>query len=676
MQYEYDLNADKLVKLGKAPAVPPGPAGMDPTQLQRMKDTLGEERYKDWLEKQQKLDKMDDKLDDGASLEEDFADLDMYVQDALAALGEARPPVGDDTAQQKKGFGKGGGFKGGDPRVYSPDRKMFSYSMNGNLYLAEAGKEEDALQITKDGAELYTFALGAGGFGANRDQTIEDKDKDKTKDKKLRPAVTWSKDSKAFHATRRDTRGIKELFLINSIDVPRPTIRRYPYPMPGDENIRKTELYVYSVAQKKLIRVEPTWKDETYSDIHWGKSSDELRFVRHDRMQRSAEFCTFNTQTGAAKCLVLEGFENANLVTQPLRYLDESDEMIWWSERSNWGHFYLYDRGGALKNAITAGDCRASAIVAVDTKHRACYFRGNAREPGENVYQNHLYCVHLDGTGLTLMDPGDGNHDSHLAPSRQFVVDNCSRFDAAPTSVLRDARGNKLMDLEQCDLSKLTQVGWRMPETFIVKAADGVTDLYGHLWKPFDFDPKKQYPIIANVYPGPQTESMTHTFQAITPPQQLAQLNFIVIQVGNRGGSPLRSKAYQAHSYWNMRDYGLADKKAAIEQLAARSPWIDMERVGIYGHSGGGFMSAAALLVKPYNDFFKVAVASAGNHDNNVYNNSWAERYHGLKEVPAGKEDAKQEDAKKDPPKGGFRKKGGGFPRANSIPTTMMTARS
>jgi dipeptidyl aminopeptidase/acylaminoacyl peptidase len=189
----------------------------------------------------------------------------------------------------------------------------------------------------------------------------------------------------------------------------------------------------------------------------------------------------------------------------------------------------------------------------------------------------------------------------------------------------------------------LIEVGWKMPETFRVKAADGVTDLYGNLWKPFDFDPKKKYPVIAHVYPGPQTESMQHAFTPVSAQQQLAQLGFIVIQVGNRGGTPLRSKAYQSHSYWNMRDYGLADKKTAIEQLAARHSWIDIDRIGIYGHSGGGFMSAAAMLVPPYNTFFKVAVSSAGNHDNNVYNNSWAERYHGMKEVSGKEEVAKKE---------------------------------
>src|SRR5205085_4643188 len=192
----------------------------------------------------------------------------------------------------------------------------------------------------------------------------------------------------------------------------------------------------------------------------------------------------------------------------------------------------------------------------------------------------------------TLLDPGNGHHKSYLSPSRQFVVDTCSRVDMAPVSVLRDHRGKKLMDLEKADLSRLFAVGWKMPETFVVKAADGVTDLYGNLYKPFDFDPKKKYPIIAHVYPGPQMELVTLAFTPSAEEQQLAQLGFIVIQVGHRGGAPLRSKAYASYGYFNLRDYGLADKKAAIEQLSARHPFIDIDKVGIYGHSGGAFMSA------------------------------------------------------------------------------------
>jgi dipeptidyl aminopeptidase/acylaminoacyl peptidase len=645
-EFEFDLRAGTLAKLGKAAAQP---AGISPEQQELMRQKLGEERFREFMEKQKEQgDKKEEKKEDGAYAEESFSDDELRLIDEI---------LGDDPQQKKEG--KFGGKFGGGPtdRAPSPDKKFFAYAMNHNLYVAEVGKEKEALQLSKDSAgEDYTFNAGLGGglgFLGIRDQ----KDLEKDKDKKLRPQVTWSKDSQAFYATRNDARGVKELYLVNVLATPRPTLSKYKYPMPGEENIRKSELHVYHKAKNQLIRIEPKWKDEAYSDLHFGKNSDELRFVRRDRLHRNAEFCTVNTRTGEAKCLILEGFENSSLVTQPVKYLEESEEMIWWSERSGWGHYYLYDRAGKLKNPITFGDFRASTIVAVDPKHRILYFRANAREPGECVYFNHLYSAHLDGSGVTLLDPGNANHDSHLSPSRQVVVDNCSRFDQAPVSVVRDARGQKLMDLEATDMSKLHEVGWKMPESFQVKAADGITDLCGHMWKPFDFDPNKKYPIIAHVYPGPQTESMQHAFTPAAQQQQLAQLGFIVIQVGNRGGTPLRSKAYQSYSYWNMRDYGLADKKFAIEQLAAKYPWVDSDRVGIYGHSGGGFMSAAALLVPPYNDFFKVAVASAGNHDNNVYNNSWAERYHGMKEVAGKKEEVKKDETATPPKKKGFKGK-------------------
>jgi dipeptidyl aminopeptidase/acylaminoacyl peptidase len=445
--------------------------------------------------------------------------------------------------------------------------------------------------------------------------------------------VVWSKDSKAFYVTRSDARNVANLWVINSLAAPRPTLETYPYPLPGEEGVRRTELYVLPVSTKKLTRVAPKWKDESYENTHWGKTGDDLRFFRRDRLVRNVEFCTINPRTGECRCLIEEGFENANLTSTTVRYLEDSDEMIWWSERSGWGHFYLYDRDGKLKNAITSGPYRAGRIVDVDEKNRTLYFLGNGREPSENVYYEHLYSVRFDGSGLTLLDPGDASHRSVLSPTRQYLVDNRSRVDQAPKSVLRDAGGKEIMVLEESDLSRLYEAGWKLPETFVVKAGDGITDLYGNLWKPFDFDPNKKYPIIANVYPGPQTEGVSHTFAPSGGTMQLAQLGFIVIQVGHRGGIPTRSKAYGSYGYFNLRDYGLADKKYAIEQLAARHAWIDIKRVGLYGHSGGGFMTAAALLQKPYNEFFKVGIATSGNHDNNIYGNYWAERYHGLKEV-------------------------------------------
>jgi dienelactone hydrolase len=566
-QYEYDLKAENLTKLGKAPAGGFNFAGGGDRA----------EMIRRFLEERRRL-------------------------------------------QERRGRRQGPPRPTRPARSVSPDRKQVVLIKDHNLYLADSGKEKDAVQLTHDGSADYTFGMvgfgGRGGYG-----------------RQFPGFAAWTRDSKAFYAMRQDSRGVQELFLVNSLATPRPTLEKYKYSMPGEDNISKGELFVYHRATKKLVRIKPKWKDEGYSNIHWGKSSDVLRFVRRDRLLRNIEFCRVNVRTGESKCLLSEGFEDANIDIQPVSYLDESDEMIWWSERSGWGHFYLYSRQGKLKNAVTRGLFRASSIVAVDPKKRLLYFQANAREKDENIYFNHLYSIHLDGTDLTLLDPGPADHRSVLSPSRQYLVDKCSAVDQAPRAVLRDAKGHKVLDLEGADLSRLKEAGWKMPETFTVKAADGVTDLYGNMWKPFDFDPKKKYPIIAHVYPGPQTEGVTHTFMPFSPEQQLAQLGFIVIQVGHRGGTPTRSKAYHRYSYGNMRDYGLADKKAAIEHLANRHKFIDIDRVGIYGHSGGGFMSAAALLQKPYNEFFKAAVASAGNHDNNIYNHAWAERYHGAREV-------------------------------------------
>ncbi|HEY2787035.1 MAG TPA: DPP IV N-terminal domain-containing protein [Fimbriiglobus sp.] len=549
---------------------------------------------------------------------------------------------------------------------YSPDKKKFAFAKNHNLYIADEGAEDKAVQLTKDGEENYSFAGGFGGGRGGRGGVRGGGGQQRggvngtgtgrgrgargpaSPDAKVRANVTWSSDSKYFYVIRTDSRGIKDLYLVDSLAQPRPRLEEYQYPMPGEDNVRKMELFTCDAAKKTLTRLPQKWKDERFSAVEWGKKPDELRFIRRDRLLRDLDVCSFDVAKNSCKCLIAEGFEAAYLESQPIRYVEESDDMIWWSERSGWAHYYRYSRDGKLKNAITTGSWRTSTIVEVDGKNGILFFKGNAREPGENPYYQHLYRVRLDGTELTLLDPSqvpDGkgyktipgglNHTSYLSPSKKYVVDTASAVDHEPIAILRDDRGTPLMTLETTDLSRLKKTGWKMPETFSVKAADGMTDLYGNMWKPFDFDPKKKYPIIAHVYPGPQTEGVTYRFASYGTNQQLAQLGFVVIQVGHRGGSPERSKAYHSFGYFNLRDYGLADKKAAIEQLAARFNWIDIDRVGIYGHSGGGFMSAAALLVPPYNTFFKAAVASSGNHDNNIYNDQWSEKYHGLKEVPA-----------------------------------------
>ena len=260
------------------------------------------------------------------------------------------------------------------------------------------------------------------------------------------------------------------------------------------------------------------------------------------------------------------------------------------------------------------------------------YFNAVGREQGEDPYYHApLSREHRHRRYRSWSTRATRSHAASMNDKATFVIDNWSRIDMAPESVLYDSMGNKVMDLEKTDVSALLDAGFKYPEAFTVKADDGVTDLYGVMYKPFDFDPSKRYPIIEYVYPGPQTESVTKTFSPRQANVMLAQFGFIVIEVGNRGGNPQRSKWYHNFGYGNLRDYGLADKKAAVEQLAKRHPWIDPNLVGIYGHSGGGFMSAAAMFVYP--DFFKVGVSASGNHDNSVYNRAWSEKHDGVKEV-------------------------------------------
>jgi dipeptidyl-peptidase 4 len=472
---------------------------------------------------------------------------------------------------------------------------------------------KQAVQLASDGVEDYSY-------GGNDEDDFS-----------MPATVTWSDDSTAFFVTRGDSRGVAELFLVDSLGQPRPSLRQYKYSMPGEDKVRHSELMIYKRSTGKMVRLQPKWKDESYVDVRW-LPSGELRVMRRDRLLRNLEYGIADLATGELKVLFDEHVKDVGLATQSIRYLDDRKEFLWWSERSGWGHYYLYGMDGKLKNAVTRGRFRASSIVDVDEEKGLLWFRGNGRERGESIYHEHLYRVRLDGGDLTLLDPGDATHRSQLSKSRNFLVDNCSRTDLTPSSVLRNREGELVMELEKSDVSQLKELGWRPPERFVVKAADGITNLYGNMWKPFDFDASKSYPLIVHVYPGPQTEGVTHTFSATSSRQELAQVGFIVIQVGHRGGAPTRSKAYGSYGYFNMRDYPLEDKKTAIEQLAARHDFIDASRIGIYGHSGGGFMTAAALLKKPYNKFFKVGVSTSGNHDNNVYNNYWAERYHGLKE--------------------------------------------
>jgi dipeptidyl-peptidase 4 len=545
----------------------------------------------------------------------------------------------------------------------SPDGSWVVFVRNHNLYMMDAANYAKALkkaddksieetQITKDGEEDFAYGAGRGMADQQQQQQDQNGEQGQGQDKNARVTpgnVSWSRDSKKFALVRRDQRKVEKLWVIDSLANPRPKLETYAYAMPGDANIPIPQMEVFDAATKdrKIFKVEafadqsiqieverPTTRqreEHEKTEALWANpGSDKLYITRMSRDLHRVDVCSVDTSTGDVKPLIQERM-NVYIETKPLRLFDNGAEMLWWSERDGWGHYYLYDAKGELKNQVTRGEFVAEDISYVDEKNRQMYLAASGHEDGEDPYFMHAYRANLDGSGMKMLDPGDASHAISMADSGRFFVDNGSRVNTAPSAMLYDAQGAQVMPLEKVDVAPLVDAGFRFPEPFKVKADDGITDLYGVMYKPFDFDPNKKYPIIEYVYPGPQTESVTKTFTPKSNNVWLANLGFIVIEVGNRGGNPHRSKWYHTYGYGNLRDYGLADKKRVVEELAEKYSFIDIGRVGITGHSGGGFMSTAAMLIYP--DFFKVAVSESGNHDNNVYNNTWSEKHHGVKEV-------------------------------------------
>jgi dipeptidyl aminopeptidase/acylaminoacyl peptidase len=535
----------------------------------------------------------------------------------------------------------------------SPDGEKIVFSKNFNLYWMDKEnfekakkKEEDTTivehQITKDGVENYSY-----GESGREENNV---DKEKNKNKRKSASVIWSHDSKLMAINRTDSRKVKDLWVINSVAEPRPTLETYKYQMPGEAETPIEEILVISLIndykQTKIKadkfkdqnltiltarQLENTKDDDYRSTRLLSKSNDKLYFERLSRDLHRLDICVADLTTGDSKEIISEEM-NTYVESRRLGLVNNGEEYIHWSERDGWAHFYLFDKDGKLQNQITSGNFHCEDIVRIDEKNRVLYFIANMVNQKEDPYYTHLYRVNFDGSDFQLLNPGEFNHNAGMNDSYKYFIDNFSRVSTIPKSNLYDNNGNKILELETADLSQLFAAGYKFPEPFVAKAADGITDIYGVMYKPFDFDSTKSYPLIEYVYPGPQTESVNKSFsKSMDRIDRLAQFGFVVITLGNRGGHPSRSKWYHNYGYGNLRDYGLADKKYCAEQLAAKNKFIDISKVGIHGHSGGGFMSTAAMLVYP--DFFKVAVSSAGNHENNIYNRWWSEKHDGVKEV-------------------------------------------
>ena len=530
----------------------------------------------------------------------------------------------------------------------SPDGQTVVYAKDCNLYrmsIADYRKaqkdEKDStiveIQLTKDGSEHFGYGIPYSIL--NTDTLCNGK----------RRGVWgyWSPDSKHFVTVVTDERKVKDLWVINSTASPRPTLETYRYQMPGEMDAPEDHLYIFDMTTntRKEIRTA-AWKNQTLMlenrpyqmkerdaefipDV-WQGDNNRFFLTRSSRDLHRIDVCTYTIGQDSIVPIVKERM-NTYQETRPIQVFNGGKEFIQWSERDGWAHLYLYDDQGNLKNRITKGPWHVERVVKVDPATRTIYFTANGREANENPYYEHLYKVNADGSGLKLLTEGEYFHEIDMDDDARFIVDNYSRVNTVPNAVLIDRNGNKVMDLQESDFSQLFAAGYQFPELFTVKAADGVTDLYGVMYKPYNFDSTKVYPIVDYVYPGPQVEAVYYPFTRMSVrTDRLAQAGFIVISVGQRGGHPSRSKWYHNYGYGNMRDYPLADHKAAVEQLAARYKYIDIDRVGIHGHSGGGFMSTAAILQYP--DFYKAAVSCAGNHDNRIYNRWWSETHHGVKE--------------------------------------------
>ncbi len=523
----------------------------------------------------------------------------------------------------------------------SPDGSVGLYIKNHNLWMMDKENLKKAAKDAKD-STLVEHALTTDGTKDHSwlsDNYNGDTEADTTARRFAR--LSWAPDGKHFALVRWDMSKIKELWVINSIAKPRPELETYHYQMPGEPgaygelcildlqgNVKKVAWNAFKDQDGDILGAEVKAADryKDYRSSVWKGDNKSFYLMRQSRDLKRYDLCRVDLDADSTKTIVSERMNTYVEVRDP-KFLPSGD-FVWWSERNGWANLYLYGPDGTLKKNLTEGSFHVEDVLAVGPGYLVVSACGV--NPEENPYQMHNFRVPFGGGSLVQLDMDDMDVLATASDDGKFIVANYSRVDYKPAVMLVNTATGKRTALEEADFSRLLAAGYKFPERFKVKAADGITDLWGEMHKPFDFDSTRVYPIADYVYPGPQVEANDISWRFNLRTDRLAQLGMIVISVGNRGGHPNRSKWYHNYGYGNLRDYGLEDQKYAIQQLAAQHKWIDINRVGIHGHSGGGFMSTAALL--QYNDFFKVAVSCAGNHDNSIYNRWWSEQHHGILE--------------------------------------------
>ncbi len=537
------------------------------------------------------------------------------------AAGDLKSLVPEAIAPTSQGFGRRGGLD-----VLSPDGTKAAFIRDWNLWVKDVESKKET-QLTTDGVENYGYATDNAGW-THSDRAI----------------LLWSPDSTKIATFQQDQRKTSDVYLV-STNVGAPRLEQWKSPLPGDKDVTMIERVIIDVDAAKVIRLkmppdqhrstlcDDISCDGTFTDNEWSADGMKLAFVSSSRDHKQANLRVADTATGMIKDIfeekVATQYESGQGAVN-WRYLPETNEFIWYSERDDWGHLYLYDLNtGNLKTQITNGNFVVTQLVKVDAKNRVLYFNANGREAGRDPYFSHFYSVNFDGSNLKLLTPEDGNHQVSLSDDEMYFVDNYSQPNVPPVAVLRDLSGKLIATLEKADISRLTATGWKPPTPVTVKSANGKWDLYGLMFTPSNLDPKAKYPVVNYIYPGPQGGGVGgRSFSAARGDNQaVAELGFVVVVIDG-SCNPDRSKSFHDACYGNMAENTLQDQIAGLKQLAAKYPYLDLNRVGVWGHSGGGFATAAAMFRYP--DFYKVGISESGNHENRNYEDDWGERYNGL----------------------------------------------
>jgi dipeptidyl aminopeptidase/acylaminoacyl peptidase len=479
--------------------------------------------------------------------------------------------------------------------VLSPDRRWFAGIKDHNLWLRSA-TDGRSVQITTDGIKDFEWGFLQGSEAG--------------------PWAEWSPDSSKLAVKKVDSRKVAPIPIVHWL---KPTVEVEWVPFPKAHvggPLRQSELFVVDILSKRQVRVDTGEEPDQYIHIvGWRPDGSELLFLRMNRVFKKLELMAANPTTGSTR-VVLTEIQKTFILGEQFSYqwpqlttlLEDGNRFIWMSERDGWNHLYLYDLDGTCIRRLTHGTFPVVRVIDLDAKAGWVYFSAHADR--QRPYDTHLYRVSLQGKGLMRLTEATGGHRIRFAPSKEFFLDSHSNLDRAQRVELRRADGTLLQTLAQANIDALKELKWNPLEEFVVKAADGETDLYGVLYKPYDFDPGKKYPVIECIYAGPQMWVVPRIF--ISPAigaQALAQLGFVTFIVNGRG-TPGRGKEFQDVVYGNFGRHEIPDHVAVLKQLASMRSYMDLSRVGIYGHSFGGYFTIRAMLLAP--DVYHVGVASGG----------------------------------------------------------------